>query len=263
MFISASCTAIILLLWLHPLCHLSPRVPFTGLHQIFIASLFFNKLSTPLSHSLHSSSCWFPFTGEESSRLGIHGSDDSSSPSFQPPNFSWTVPSDFITVKTLISTFPLYCHSVRSLHASPHPPPSLLTFSPSHALVPNPPPPCMLKYSVNEGSRGGSGGERAARRGGIGGGGNMDVRSAAVVMIFCSLFLGTSGPLQATVSSTVFTGSWREEQDRFDPLTRICRIHVSGQKLGPLRNRVSNNTQCITSCHGYIGQGKLHLTWVC
>lgn len=91
----------------------------------------------------------------------------------------------------------------------------LLSLSQSHAFVPNPPPPppCMLKYSVKEGSRGGIGGERVARRGGIGGGGggNIDVKSAAVVMIFCSLFLGTSGPLRATVSSTVFTGSWREE----------------------------------------------------
>ena len=77
----------------------------------------------------------------------------------------------------------------------------------------------MLKYSVKEGSRGGSGGERVAGRGGIGGGGNIDVRSAAVVMIFCSLFLGTSGPLQATVSSTVFTGSWKEEDDSFALLT--------------------------------------------
>lgn len=73
----------------------------------------------------------------------------------------------------------------------------------------------MLKYSVKEGSRGGSGGERAAGRGGIGGGGggNIDVKSAAVVIIFCSRFLGTSGPLRATVSSTVFTGSYKEEDD--------------------------------------------------
>lgn len=49
LFISALCTAIILLLWLHPLCHLPPCVPFTGQHQIFIASLFFNKLSTRVS----------------------------------------------------------------------------------------------------------------------------------------------------------------------------------------------------------------------
>lgn len=68
LFISASCTAIILLLWLHPLCHLSPSVPFTGQHQIFIASLFFNKLSTPISQpfppSLLHSGYLFPFTGE-------------------------------------------------------------------------------------------------------------------------------------------------------------------------------------------------------
>lgn len=73
----------------------------------------------------------------------------------------------------------------------------------------------MLKYSVKEGSRGGSGGEREAGRGGIGGGGggNIEVRSAVVVMIFCSLFLGTSGPLRATVSSTVFTGSYGGKQE--------------------------------------------------
>lgn len=72
----------------------------------------------------------------------------------------------------------------------------------------------MLKYSVKEGIRGGSGGDRAAGRGGMGGGGggNIDVKSAAVVMIFCSLFLGTSGPLRATVSSTVFTGSYKRKQ---------------------------------------------------
>lgn len=80
----------------------------------------------------------------------------------------------------------------------------------------------MLKYSVKEGSRGGSGGERVAGRGGIGGGGggSIDVKSAAVVMIFCSLFLGTSGALRATVSSTVFTGSWREG-DGDDGFTRL------------------------------------------
>lgn len=64
-------------------------------------------------------------------------------------------------------------------------------------------------------------GERAERQGGIGGGGggNIDVKSAAVVMIFCSLFLGTSGPFRATVSSTVFTGSWGKEDDSFTRLT--------------------------------------------
>lgn len=41
--ISAACTATILLLRLHPLRHLSPSVPFTGQHQIFIASSFLNK----------------------------------------------------------------------------------------------------------------------------------------------------------------------------------------------------------------------------
>ena len=119
------------------------------------------------------------------------------------------------------SSFTLNCHSV---HSSPA---LCLFFSPSHAFVPNPPPPpppplCMLKYSVKDGSRGGSGGERVAGRGGIGGGGggNIAVRSAAVVMIFCSLFLGTSGPLRATVSSTVFTGSWKEEDNSFTLLIR-------------------------------------------
>lgn len=96
---------------------------------------------------------------------------------------------------------------------------SVLPFSPSHAFVPNPAPPplCMVKYSVKDGSRGGSGGDRVAGRGGIGGGGegNIDVKSAAVVTIFCSLFLCTSGPLRATVSSTVFTGSWKKEEESF------------------------------------------------
>lgn len=71
----------------------------------------------------------------------------------------------------------------------------------------------MLKYSVKEGRRGGSGGERVAGRGGTGGGGGGGrtvVRSAVVVMILCSLFLATSGPLRDTVSSTVFTGSCKE-----------------------------------------------------
>lgn len=119
---------------------------------------------------------------------------------------------------TLISTltFPLLgivILSVPSVQSPLSRPLSRLSLS--HAFVPNPAPPpvCMLKYSVKEGSLGGSGGDRAAGRGGIGGGGggNIDVKSAAVVMIFCSLFLGTSGPLRATVSSTVFTGSWKEE----------------------------------------------------
>lgn len=67
LFISASCTAIILLLWLHPLCHLSPSVPFTGQHQIFIASLFFNKLSTPIPQPFPPLTPFrlFPFTSEK------------------------------------------------------------------------------------------------------------------------------------------------------------------------------------------------------
>lgn len=89
----------------------------------------------------------------------------------------------------------------------------------------------MLKYSVKEGSRGGGGGERAAGRGGIGGGGggSIDVKSAAVVMILCSLFLGTSGPLRATVSSTVFTGSWKEENESFTRFAYL--VWYSGSSL--------------------------------
>lgn len=105
------------------------------------------------------------------------------------------------------SSFTLYYPFPPPLHS-----PFSLSLSPSYAFIPYPAPPplCMLKYSVKEGSRGGGGGERG--RGGIGGGGRMDVRSAAVVMIFCSLFLGTAGPLRATVSSTVFTESLSEEE---------------------------------------------------
>lgn len=193
LFISASCTAFVLLLWLHPLCHPFPCVPFTGQHQIFIASLFFNRLRTPVSQpfSPHSSIQVISLTSEK----GLFNFSDGFSSSFQPCGcLSLHSNSDlFLT---------LY-------HLTPSP--SVLSVS-SHALVPYPPPPppCMLKYSVKEGSRGGGGGERAAGRGGIGGGGSIDVKSAAVVMIFCSLFLGTSGHLRATVSSTVFTGSWKE-----------------------------------------------------
>lgn len=117
--------------------------------------------------------------------------------------------------------FYFYCHSVLAFMLPPPycPTSSVLPFSPSHAFVPNPAPPplCMVKYSVKDGSRGGSGGDRVAGRGGIGGGGegNIDVKSAAVVTIFCSLFLCTSGPLRATVSSTVFTGSWKKEEESF------------------------------------------------
>lgn len=65
-FISASCTAIILLLWLHPLWHPSPCVTLTGQLQICIASLFFNTLCTPISQPLppHSSRL-FLFAGEK------------------------------------------------------------------------------------------------------------------------------------------------------------------------------------------------------
>lgn len=119
----------------------------------------------------------------------------------------------------------------------------------SHAFDPNPPPPpplCMLKYSVKEGSRGGTGGERAAGRGGIGGGGggNIDVKSAAVVMIFCSLFLGTSGPLRATVSSTVFTGSWREEDDGFTYLTGSDPQDVGHRNVLPWPESETLQTMC-------------------
>lgn len=65
------------LLWLHPLCHLSPCVPFTGQHQIFIASLFFNKLCTCASAiSPHSSILIVSIQKVKSDRLGIHFSDD-------------------------------------------------------------------------------------------------------------------------------------------------------------------------------------------
>lgn len=134
-------------------------------------------------------------------------------------SFSW--PPLLFSLVPPSSARTLYCNvilSVRSVFICP------VSLS-SHAFVPKPPPPpplCMLKYSVKEGSRGGSRGERAAWRGGIGGGGggNIDDKSAAVVMIFCSLFLGTSGPLRATVSSTVFTGSWSEEDEGVRHLTR-------------------------------------------
>ena len=86
LFISASCTAVILLLWLHPLCHLSPSVPFTGQHQIFIASLFFNKCSAPISQpppltSLLQSGYFHSLLKRD--RLGINFPDDSPSLSIQ------------------------------------------------------------------------------------------------------------------------------------------------------------------------------------
>lgn len=75
--------------------------------------------------------------------------------------------------------------------------------------------PCILKYSVKwDVNLGGGGGECAELRGGIGGGRveNVDDRSAVVVMIFCSLFFGTSCPFRVTASSIVFTGSeWMEK----------------------------------------------------
>lgn len=69
--------------------------------------------------------------------------------------------------------------------------------------------PCILKYSVKWDVNLGGGGECAELRGGMGGGRgeNVDDRSVVVVMILCSLFLGTSCPFRATVSSIVFTGS--------------------------------------------------------
>lgn len=105
--ISASCTAIILLLWLHPLCHLSPCVPFTGQHQIFIASLFFNNLCTAISQPFPPSPpFWlFPLTGEKGPFR------DSPSHAL----FWWLLffvhPNFFLAVSnstTLISTFFLY-----------------------------------------------------------------------------------------------------------------------------------------------------------
>lgn len=74
--------------------------------------------------------------------------------------------------------------------------------------------PCILKYSVKWDVNLGGGGECAELRGGMGGGREAKVfdRSAVVVMILCSLFLATSCPLRATVSSIVFTGSeWMEK----------------------------------------------------
>lgn len=81
LFISASCTAILLLLWLHPLCHLPPSVPFTGHHQIFIAFLLLNKSSTPISQPTHPHPPLLLQSGYFHSqvkrdRLGIHFSDD-------------------------------------------------------------------------------------------------------------------------------------------------------------------------------------------
>ncbi len=197
LFISASCTAIILLLWLHPLCHLSPSVPFTGQHQIFIASLFFNKLSTPIPQPFppHSIQVISIYKWKGTVFMVISLLRPSKLFAFCNTLISILIPSLLCIVILYVAFFL----------------PSVPSVAPSHAFVPNPPPPplCMLKYSVNDGSRGGSGGERVAGRGGIGGGGggSIDVKSAAVVIIFCSLFLGTSGPLRATVSSTVFTGS--------------------------------------------------------
>lgn len=99
----------------------------------------------------------------------------------------------------------------------------------------------MVKYSVKDGSRGGSGGDRVAGRGGIGGGGegNIDVKSAAVVTIFCSLFLCTSGPLRATVSSTVFTGSWKKEEESFT-FVMVLYIGCLDHKLGLCRHQSVN-----------------------
>lgn len=195
-----------------PMCLLLVNIKYLLLLYSLTSSAF-------LSHShlaLTSSFRLFPLTGEK----GL----------FRHLLFWWFL---FFVLKPFslhaaTLRFPLWLFLYFVSSFCPFPPrlpssPSVLSVSPSHAFVPYPPPPplCMLKYSVKEGSRGGGGGERAAGRGGIGGGGggSIDVKSAAVVMIFCSLFLGTSGPLRATVSSTVFTGSLKEESDSFMLLT--------------------------------------------
>lgn len=106
LFISAPCTAIILLLWLHPLCHLSPSVPFfTGQHQIFIASLFFNKLSIPISQPP------FKLVFHLQVKKGIHLF-------FIQPNFFPLMSLNSNTLNFLFdSSFTLYCHSVHSIPA--------------------------------------------------------------------------------------------------------------------------------------------------
>lgn len=105
--ISTSCTAIILLLWLHPLCHLSPCVPFTGQHQIFIASLSFNNLCIPISQPFPATPFWlFPLTGEKGPfRYSPSHALCWSLLFFVHPNFFFlAVPNSTI----LISTFFLY-----------------------------------------------------------------------------------------------------------------------------------------------------------
>lgn len=215
--LSFSCSGYIHFVIFLPLCLLLVNIKYLLLLYSLTSSVLLSHSHFP--PSLLHSGYLFPFTGERGQ--------------FRDSLFWWFLP--FVPSKlfpfcllTLTPSFPLFLCFVLSFCLSPlcHPlSPSVPSFPLSHAFVPNPPPPppplCMLKYSVKEGSRGGSGGERAAGRGGIGGGGggNIDVKSAAVVMIFCSLFLGTSGPFRATVSSTVFTGSWGEEDDGFTPLT--------------------------------------------
>ena len=118
LFISAPCTAIILLLWLHPLCHLSPSVPFfTGQHQIFIASLFFNKLSIPISQPP------FKLVFHLQVKKGIHLF-------FIQPNFFPLMSLNSNTLNFLFdSSFTLYCHSVHSIPAL-----CLFFFFPHHLM---------------------------------------------------------------------------------------------------------------------------------
>lgn len=214
-FISTLCTAIILLPgYIHFVIFLPVRLLLVNIkYLLLLYSLTSSALPPPPPHPTATS----PHSSLQ--LISIHRWNGTVSGftflmiSLLRPNLSlWFAAS-------LTPSFKLYCHSAHS--PSMPSPDSLGPFF--HAFVPNPPPPppCILKYSVKEGSRGGSGGERVAGRGGIGGGGGgkIAVKSAAVVMIFCSLFLGTSGPLRATVSSTVFTGSWKQEGDGFTPRT--------------------------------------------
>lgn len=134
LFISTLCTAIILLLWLHPLCHLSPCVPFTGQHQIFIASLFFNKPSTCVSafspsllHSGHFHS------QVQRDRLGIHFSDDFSSSSFQTFMFWLTLLSLSSNTLNSTQTISLLCIVILSIAFMP-PPHFLLSCLPLYLM---------------------------------------------------------------------------------------------------------------------------------
>lgn len=206
---SPLCAPIILLVRL-PLCHLSLPVPLSLLMFKYLLLLFsftsaalFNSKSFPLLYS-----ALFPF----SLFRGENGTFRTSIPHV----CLWWLPLLFLLISIPPSLVPIHsltcflCYLIflhLPLDLSLCVPLSLCL---SHALVPTPPPPCMLKYSVKwEGSRGGGGGGRAERWGGMGGGSGGKVgddRSAVVVMILCSLFLCTSCPFWATVSSTVFTG---------------------------------------------------------